>query len=131
MFKLVNKVSGDKNKSGKGGKKDNVNGDKENFRTSMFIMGFLVVPLVLVIIVAIVVRLKNSGKLRRLKLSPNGAASTIETRWKKGDKVTKNGFTRLNQESDGEEAESLNKPGASNNSDYDSDEDTVPTMSKA
>lgn len=126
---------GDKKKGGKKGENE-----KDNFRTSMFIMGFLVVPLVLAVVVATVVRLKNIGKLRRLKLAANGGGSggsTVESRWKKpnGKPITKNGFTRLNQESEDEEAESLNKPRRSSsnrdNSDYDTEEDNLPTMSKA
>ena len=142
IFLLVNKVNDKKNQKGSsGGKKgSDSSNEKEssNFRTSMFIMGFLVVPLVLVIIVATIVRVKNL-KLRRLKLAANGGgtASGVDARWKKSSKqpMTKNGFTRLNQESDGDEAESLNKPHRSSsnheNSDYDTEEDNLPTLSKA
>jgi hypothetical protein len=42
-------------------KVDNVDGDKENFRTSMFIMAFLAIPLTIVVFAAIIIRLKNSG----------------------------------------------------------------------
>ena len=50
-------------------KVDNVDGDRENFRTSMFIMAFLAIPLTLVVIVAVVIRLKNSGgKLKRERI---------------------------------------------------------------
>lgn len=101
-------------------------------------MGFLVVPLVVAIIVASIVRLKNMNKLRRLNLSANGVGGGIESRWKKrkAPETTKNGFTRLNQESDVEESQSLNNP---NSTRGDSDEEDtsevdashMPGMSKA
>jgi F0F1-type ATP synthase membrane subunit c/vacuolar-type H+-ATPase subunit K len=40
-------------------KQDTVDPDKENFRTSMFIMAFLSIPVLLALIVAFIVRLKN------------------------------------------------------------------------
>lgn len=107
----------------------------------MFIMAFLAIPLVLVVIVASIVRLKNMGKLKRLKINALGSGLDKHKdigRWISNKKNTKNGFTRLNQESDNEEAESLNKPRRSSsnrdNSDYESESDpevNVPKLTKA
>ena len=127
--------------------------DKENFRTSMFIMIFLSVPLVIVIVAAVIIRLKNMGRLKRLNLAGLGNG-TLDTKhkelgkWiKKTSKAKKrNGFMRLNQDSDDEEAKSLNgkqngvngvgSNGVPNhvNTDSESDEEdviTLPTLSKA
>lgn len=41
---------------------DTIDPDKENFRTSMFIMAFLALPVCLAIIVATIVRLKNMSE---------------------------------------------------------------------
>jgi hypothetical protein len=76
-------------------------------------MGFLVVPLVLVIIAAVIARLKHMGKLRKLKLV--GVGNSIETKQKELGKwmgrtinsKNRNGFTRLRQESDDEETEPM------------------------
>lgn len=127
-----------------GMKKDSVDGDKENFRTSMLIMGFLIVPLVLVVVISAIVRLRNMGKLKRLKLATlsNGLDAKQKEigRWIKEKSNKRNGFTRLNQESENEEAESLTskaRRSSSNreNSDYESESEvevqTMPTLSKA
>jgi hypothetical protein len=109
----------------------------------MFIMAFLAVPLVLVIVAALILRLRNTGKLRKLNLVGigNGADSKHKELGKWIRKTTsnkkRNGFTRLNQESDGEEAESLNKKDGglnrlnSDSEDTEEDEITLPTLSKA
>jgi hypothetical protein len=132
-------------------KKDTIDGDKENFRTSMFIMAFLGIPLLLVVVISTIVRLKNMGKLKRLKI--NALSSGLDSkqkeigRWISEKNNKRNGFTRLNQESDNEEAESLTKKStrlssSSNggraggeNSDYESESEvdiqTLPTLSKA
>ncbi|CAF0958876.1 unnamed protein product [Brachionus calyciflorus] len=106
--------------------------DKENFRTSIFIMGFLGVPLVLVILVALIVRLKNMGKLKKVNLENRNIGQWLNRNTKK-----RNGFTRLNQNSDDEEAESLNKMGHTSRQgagDTDSDSEVeinIPQLSKA
>jgi hypothetical protein len=129
-------------------KVDNIDGDKENFRTSMFIMAFLAIPLTIVVIAAIIIRIKNAGmqiiffylkyifflifnlkkkgNLRNFgslfkDTKPNDLGKWIKST--KNGKQLRNGFTRLNQESDNE-----NEP--LDNSDSDSDEITVP-LSKA
>lgn len=142
-------MNGKKNgNSSKVPKKDSIDGDKENFRTSMFIMAFLAIPLILVVVIALCVRLKNMGKLKKLKLI--GVGSSGESRHKElGKWISKttnskkrNGFTRLKQDSDDDEAEHLNKSangGGSdnqNNSDDSDDSDShvqinLPTLSKA
>lgn len=139
-------VKGDSSKRGNGTSKL-VNGDKENFRTSMFIMAFLAIPLVLVVVAALILRLKNTGKLRKLNLV--GVSNGVESKHKELGKwirkttnsKKRNGFTRLNQESDGEENERLHKqdslssngPGRLNSDSEDTEEDeiTLPTLSKA
>lgn len=115
---------------------NNSDPDKENFRTSLFIMGFLGIPLVFVVLLALFVRLKNMGKL-------NNVGSKIENRhrkigkWLNKNANRKNGFTRLNQNSDDEEAESLNKLSHSNGQgagDTDSDSEVeinIPQLTKA
>lgn len=118
---------------------DKLNIKDENFRTSIFIMAFLAIPLVLVVITALIVRLKNSGKLRDVSLKNVG--NGLETKHKElGKWISKtsnrkkrnNGFTRLNQDSEEEEAESLNKNSNMNDSDSDSAEDEIhlPNISK-
>lgn len=129
-----NYTNGKMNKNvNKGGKSDP---DQENFRTSMFIMGFLGIPLVFVVLLALIVRLKNMGKL-------NNVGSKFENRhkkigrWLNKNANRKNGFTRLTQNSDDEEAESLNKLGHSNRQgagDTDSDSEVeinIPQLTKA
>lgn len=124
-----------------------MDGDKENFRTSMFIMTFLAVPVILVVVVALIVRLKNTGRLKSMKLG--GVAGKLDAKHKElGSWIKKNtnskkrnGFTRLNQESDDEEAQSLNRNGSSgsndinrNSEDSESGSDNevaMPTLSKA
>jgi len=116
-------------------KTDKVNLDKDSFRTSMLIMGFLCFPLVIAGLVAICVRYKNMGRL-------NSATVNKEFDLNKGklgkwiDKATnkKNrngGFTRLKQDSDNDETEQLNRP---SNSDSESESDEVgikmPTLTK-
>ena len=102
-------------------------------------MAFLAIPLVLVVITALIVRLKNSGKLRDVSLKNVG--NGLETKHKElGKWISKtsnrkkrnNGFTRLNQDSEEEEAESLNKNSNMNDSDSDSAEDEIhlPNISK-
>jgi hypothetical protein len=110
-------------KRGKNGSaKGSAGADKENFRTSMFIMGFLVVPLVLVIIAATIARLKHMGKLRKLKLVGLGAQLDSKQKelgkWmsRTANSKNRNGFTRLRQDSEDEEAEALTKPTASTSS---------------
>ena len=131
-------------------KKDTVNPDDENFKTSIFIMAFLAVPLVAVVVAAFVVRLRNTGKLGRMNLANlNGkmdAKSKFNWLRDKTDSRKRNGFTRLNQNSDDEEAQHLNdtksrngssgsgdlKPANEYESDTNSDaENAMPTISKA
>ena len=85
-------------------------------------MGFLVVPLILVIIAATIARLKTMGKLKNIKLV--GIGNTLDTKHKELGKwigrtaTSKNrkGFTRLRQDSEDEEAQALNKPKTSTSS---------------
>jgi hypothetical protein len=101
-------------------------------------MAFLAIPLLLVVITALIVRLKNNGKLRDVSLKNVG--NGLETKHKElGKWISKttnrkkrNGFTRLNQDSEEEEAESLNKNSNLNGSDSDSAEDEIhlPNISK-
>jgi hypothetical protein len=102
----------------------------------MFIMAFLAIPLILVILAALIVRLKNTGKLEKLNLVTVG--TTIETKHKElgkwisrtANNKKRNGFTRLNQDSEGEEAEHLTKRndsaanGANNKHAYNTDSDS-------
>jgi hypothetical protein len=120
--------------------KGKIDGDKDNFRTSMFIMGFLVVPVVIVIIIGLIVRCKNMGKLNRLNTLSSNLESKQKDLGKWLDKKVKKrkGFTRLNQDSDNEEIEKLNKPSSNGNlanesSDAESDEIEIslPQLSKA
>jgi hypothetical protein len=113
-------------------------------------MAFLAIPLILVVLAALIVRLKNTGKLEKLNLVTVG--NTIETKHKELGKwisrtasnKKRNGFTRLNQDSEGEEAERLTKrddstpDGLSNNKGYNTDSDSeseveisLPSLSKA
>ena len=123
--------------------KDKVNLDKDNFRTSLFIMAFLAIPLILVVVLATLVRLKNMGRLSHIGRD----SKHIELgKWMNNKKSTpnassrkRNGFMRLNQESDNEEAERLNVPDDAtanglNRTDSDSDSEveiSLPTISKA
>jgi hypothetical protein len=106
-------------------------------------MCFLAVPLVAVIVAALILRCKNTGKLRKLNLV--GVGNGVESKhnelgkWirKTTNNKKRNGFTRLRQESDGEEAESLNKQQNgvdrvnSDSEETEEDEITLPTLSKA
>lgn len=99
-------------------------------------MTFLAVPLILVIIIALIVRLKNAGKIRDISLTSvgNGLESKHKELGKWISKTTnrKNrngGFTRLNQNSDDEEAESLNRQKSNSDSESE-DEIQLPTISK-
>ena len=105
-------------------------------------MAFLAIPLLIVILVALCIRLKNTGKLKKFPIV--GVANGIESKHKElGKWISKqtnskkrNGFTRLNQDSN-DEAESLNNPKSSKLNSYsDSDSDSeveiqLPTISKA
>jgi len=119
-------------------KTDKIDLDKDSFRTSMFIMLFLASPLILAGAVAVCVRLKNMGKLNKSQLGKVG--KEFESKQKKFGKwigkATNNkkrkGFTRLNQDSDNDETEQLNRPSGSD-SESDSDELGIkmPTLTKA
>ncbi len=121
-------------------KKDQIDLEKDNFRTSMLIMAFLACPLILVGLIAFCVRLKNLGKLKDLSNTTN-LGKNLETKQKKlgqwlgnaTNRKKRNGFTRLNQNSDNEEAEQLTNQNGSNESDSESDEIGIqlPTISKA
>ena len=143
-YQLVNYNfnGGKKNSSSKagGGKKGGNDGDKVNFKTSMFIMTFLAIPLVLVVFVALIVRCKNSGKLKNITLASvgNGLESKHKElgKWisKNANSKKRNGFTRLNQDSDNEEAVHLNKQTSLNDDDSDSENEveiSLPNISKA
>ena len=104
----------------------------------MFIMLFLASPLILAGAVAVCVRLKNMGKLNKSQLGKVG--KEFQSKQKKFGKwigkATNNkkrkGFTRLNQDSDNDETEQLNRPSGSD-SESDSDEFGIkmPTLTKA
>ena len=113
----------------------------------MFIMTFLAVPVIFVIVVALIVRLKNTGRLKSMKLG--GVGSKIDAKHKelgkwitnKTNSKKRNGFTRLNQESDDEEAQRLNRNGSSGSNDINRNTDDsesgsdgeapMPTLSNA
>ncbi len=103
-------------------------------------MAFLAAPLILVVFIAFCVRLKNLGKLNNLA-AVSQIGKNLESKQNKigkwiGEATNRKkrnaGFTRLNQDSDNEEAEQLNKASVSN-SDSESDEIGIqlPTLSKA
>ena len=141
---------GAKGKNGTKGAKQS-DAEKENFKTSMFIMGFLAVPLILIVLVALMVRIrnlrKNNTKANIVSFTNQNGESKISNKgkeskfgkWmsKKANKNKRNGFTRLNQDSDNEETVHLNKQLSSNSNENDSDTDndevqiTLPTLSKA
>lgn len=108
---------------------DSVDLNKDNFRTSMFIMAFLAFPLIIIGLIGCCVRLRNMGKLNRGQLDTVGR--NLEKNQKKIGKWISNatnkkkrngGFTRLNQESDNEECEKLNR---TSNSDSESESDEI------
>lgn len=119
------------------GQTDNIDLNKDNFRTSMFIMAFLAFPLIIIGLIGCLVRLKNMGKLNKGQLDSVG--KNLEKNQKKfgkwissarNKKKRNGGFTRLNQESDNEECEKLNR---TSNSDTESESDEIgikmPTLS--
>lgn len=121
-------------------KKDNIDLDKDNFRTSMLIMAFLACPLILIGMIAFCIRLKNLGKLNKSHLGE--VSRNLDAKQKKlgkwigraTNKKKRNGFTRLNQDSDDEaETERLNAPSDSDKSESESDEIGIkmPTLAKA
>lgn len=122
-------------------KTDTVDLDKDNFRTSMFIMAFLAFPIVIVALIAFCVRLKNLGKLNKTQLGAVGKNLDNKQkkfgRWlgKATSNKKRNGFTRLNQDSDNDETEHLNRPSNSNDSGSESESDEIgiklPTLSRA
>ena len=116
-------------------KKDQIDLDKDNFRTSMFIMGFLAFPLIVFAIIGFCVRLKTIGKLSPTNIAKESKQQNKLSKWigKATSSKKRNGFTRLNQESENEESERLNKPSGSNDSETESDEIGIqlPTLSKA
>jgi hypothetical protein len=104
-------------------------------------MAFLAIPLILIVIIALIVRLKNMGKLRDVSFANVG--NGIDTKHKElgkwisktTNRKNRDGFTRLRQDSQDEETESLNKPkNSTNDSDSDSAEDEIqlqlPSISK-
>lgn len=124
--------------------------DKQNFRTSLFILAFLVIPIILIIIGATIARLKHMGKLKKLKLAGLGGALVDKAKqkdlgkWMSRTATSKNrkGFTRLRQDSEDEEAEQLTKEakssssnGGIDNSDYEESnseaEINLPQITKA
>ena len=148
-YNFNSKSNGQKSSKSNSTTKSAADPDKDNFRTSMFIMGFLVVPLVLVIITATIARLRHMGKLRRMNIV--GLGSGLESKQKElgkwmgrtANSKNRNGFTRLRQESgDEEEAEQLTKTkthslssnGNQENSDNESNSEQelhLPKISKA
>lgn len=103
----------------------------------MFIMAFLAFPLIIIGLIGCCVRLRNMGKLKNGQLDTVGR--NLEKNQKKFGKWIANatnkkkrngGFTRLNQESDNEECEKLNR---TSNSDSESESDEIgikmPTLS--
>ena len=116
-------------------KKDQIDLDKDNFRTSMFIMGFLAFPLIVFAIIGFCVRLKTINKLSPTNIPKESKQQNKLSKWigKATSSKRRHGFTRLNQESENEEAECLNKPSGINDSETESDEIGIqlPTLSKA
>jgi lipopolysaccharide export LptBFGC system permease protein LptF len=113
-------------------------------------MAFLAIPLILIVLVALMVRIRNLRKNAKANIvsftNQNGdskaSAKNKESKFgkwmsEKTNKNKRNGFTRLNQDSDNEETVHLNKQLSSNSNENDSDSDndevqiTLPTLSKA
>ena len=112
-------------------------------------MGFLAIPLALIILVAMIVRIKNLRKHSKTNIvtfanqnSDNKSSAKKESKFgkwmsQKTNKNKRNGFTRLNQDSDNEETVHLNKSMRSNSNENESEtsndevEITLPTLSKA
>lgn len=141
-YVLVNyKIGTGKTKGNYISKTDTVDLDKDNFRTSMFIMAFLAFPIIIVALVAFFVRLKNLGKLNKTQLGV--VSKNLDNKQKKfgrwlgkaTNNKKRNGFTRLNQHSDNDETEQLNRPSNSNDSGSDSESDEIgiklPTLTRA
>ena len=103
--------------------------NKDNFRTSMFIMAFLSFPLIIIGLVGCCVRLKSLGRLNKGQL--DSVSKNLENNQKKFGKWISNatnkknrngGFMRLNQDSENEECEKLNR---TSNSDSESESDEL------
>ena len=104
-------------------------------------MAFLAFPIIIVALVAFFVRLKNLGKLNKTQLGV--VSKNLDNKQKKfgrwlgkaTNNKKRNGFTRLNQHSDNDETEQLNRPSNSNDSGSDSESDEIgiklPTLTRA
>jgi hypothetical protein len=128
--------------------------EQDNLRTSMFIMGFLAVPLIVIVCVALLVRIKNSRRLAKKaniisfmntegsEAGGAGAATSKKetkfSKWisRKTNKNKRNGFMRVNSDdNDDEERVHLNQgPGSDSDDNETSHEEVeigVPKLSKA
>ncbi len=116
-------------------KTDKINLDKDSFRTSMLIMGFLCFPLVVAGLVGVCVRCKSIGRLNKASVSKEFDLNKGKLgKWidKATSKKKRNGgFARLKQDSDNDETEQLNRP---SNSESESESDEIgikmPTLTK-